>query len=132
MIIIRTRDAALEEKLLAFLAREHVRAEEFSLSTRAHLSFPDLDIDARARQVLQGGQPVALTKTEFDLLLFLASHAGTALSREELFQAVWGRESEDGIKVVANTISNIRGKMKRRGESGGHIQTVRGGYVFRS
>ena len=54
-------------------------------------------------------------------------HLHTALSKEDLFFAVWGRDSADTLKVVANTVSNLRRKM---GGSHTYIRTVRGGYVF--
>ena len=47
--------------------------------------------------------------------------------KEDLFSAVWGRDSADTLKVVANTVSNLRRKM---GGSQTYIRTVRGGYVF--
>ena len=47
--------------------------------------------------------------------------------RRCLFSAVWGRDSADTLKVVANTVSNLRRKL---GGSHTYIRTVRGGYVF--
>ena len=61
------------------------------------------------------------------MLLLLASNPGVTLSKEDLFSAVWGRDSADTLKVVANTVSNLRRKM---GGSQTYIRTVRGGYVF--
>ena len=61
------------------------------------------------------------------MLLLLASNPGVTLSKEDLFSAVWGRDSADTLKVVANTVSNLRRKM---GGSHTYIRTVRGGYVF--
>ena len=61
------------------------------------------------------------------MLLFLASNPGVTLSKEDLFFAVWGRDSADTLKVVANTVSNLRRKL---GGSHTYIRTVRGGYVF--
>ena len=60
-------------------------------------------------------------------LLFLTSNPGATLSKEDLFSAVWGRDSADTLKVVANTVSNLRRKLGSRQSD---IRTVRGGYVF--
>lgn len=132
MIIIKSRESEqeLEKRILAILKREHIDAEQFSFSSQYQLSFPALIIDGKSQQVFQNGKQIALTRIEFNLLLFLASNAGTVLSKEELFCVVWGRDSEDTIKVVANTISNLRKKIGSNGRENGCIRTVRGGYMF--
>ena len=131
MIVIKTRqpDPELEEKILAFLEREHIDAGQISISSRDKLTFPGLTIDATAREVLCGNRRLPLTRLEFDLLLVLASHEGSACSKSELFSAVWGHSSEDTLKVVANTISNLRGKIGDRSVQR-YNRTVRGGYAF--
>ena len=132
MIIIQSRESGqeLEERILAILKREQIDAEQFSFSSQYKLTFPDLTIDGNSQQVFQKGKKVALARIEFNLLLFLASNAGTVFSKEELFCAVWGRDSKDTIKVVANTISNLRRKIGDGGSDQTYIRTVRGGYVF--
>lgn len=131
MIVIKTRqpDLELEGKILAFLEREHIDAGQISISSRDKLTFPGLTIDGTSREALCGNRKLPLTRLEFDLLLVLASHEGNACSKLELFSAVWGHSSEDTLKVVANTISNLRRKI---GDSSGrhYIRTVRGGYAF--
>ena len=129
MIIIQANGAErdLEEKILALLRREDIAAERVSLSSRHTLTFPELTIDGRSQQAFQNGTALALTRIEFNMLLFLASNPGVTLSKEDLFFAVWGRDSADTLKVVANTVSNLRRKM---GGSHTYIRTVRGGYVF--
>lgn len=128
MIIIQANGAEgdLEEKILALLRREDIAAERVSLSSRHTLTFPELTIDGRSQQAFQNGTALALTRIEFNMLL-LASNPGVTLSKEDLFSAVWGRDSADTLKVVANTVSNLRRKM---GGSQTYIRTVRGGYVF--
>ena len=117
MIIIQANGAEgeLEEKILALLRREDIAAERVSLSSRHTLAFPEPTT------------ALALTRIEFNMLLFLASNPGVTLSKEDLFSAVWGRDSADTLKVVANTVSNLRRKL---GGSQTYIRTVRGGYVF--
>ena len=119
MIVIKTRqpDPKLEEKILAFLEQEHIDAGQISISSRDRLTFPGLIIDGKAREVLCGGRRLPLTRLEFDLLLVLASHEGSACSKSELFSAVWGQNSEDTLKVVANTVSNLRRKIGSAGQA---------------
>ena len=132
MIIIQSRESGqeLEERILALLKREQIDAEQLSFSSQYKATFPDLTIDGKLQQVFQNGKKVALTRIEFNLLLLLACNAGTVLSKEELFCAVWGRDSEDTMKVVDNTISNLRNKIGVGGSDQTYIRTVRGGYVF--
>ena len=105
MIIIQANGAEgdLEEKILALLRREDIAAERVSLSSRHTLTFPELTIDGRSQQAFQNGTALALTRIEFNMLLLLASNPGVTLSKEDLFSAVWGRDSADTLKVVANT-----------------------------
>ena len=116
MIIIQANGAEgdLEEKILALLRREDIAAERVSLSSRHTLTFPELTIDGRSQQAFQNGTALALTRIEFNMLLLLASNPGVTLSKEDLFSAVWGRDSADTLKVVANTVSNLRRKMGAR------------------
>lgn len=130
MIIIQANGAEreLEEKILALLRREDIAAERVSLSSRHTLTFPELTIDGRSQQAFQNGTALALTRIEFNMLLFLASNPGVTLSKEDLFSAVWGRDSADTLKVVANTVSNLRRKL---GGSQTYIRTVRAGTCSR-
>ena len=101
MIIIQANGAEgdLEEKILAFLRREDIAAERVSLSSGHTLTFPELTIDGRSQQAFQNGTALALTRIEFNMLLFLASNPGVTLSKEDLFFAVWGQDSADNIVV---------------------------------
>ena len=132
MIIIQTKasEQELEEKIIAILRREEINAERISFNSKRTFTFPNLTIDGEIQKVFQNGKEIALTRIEFNLLLFLAYNAGIVFSKKELFSAIWGSKSEDTLKVVANTISNLR-KKTRDGISGQtYIHTVRGGYMF--
>lgn len=132
MLIIKSKQPGkeLEESLLKLLRQAQMNAELFSFSSQYHFTFQELTIDGGSQQVLRNGRPVPLTNNEFNLLLFLASHPDRVLSKEELFRAVWGEDSENTQKVVSNTISNLRKKIEPSSHSTKYIRTVRGGYVF--
>ena len=94
------------------------------------LSFGALSIDTAARAVVLNGQPVVLSSNEFDLLLFLATHAGEIQSRETLFQHLYKREYNGIDRTLDVRISHLR---KKLGDTGGpdRIRTVWGhGYLF--
>ena len=71
----------------------------------------DLVVDGGARTVTLGGQPVALALREFDLLAFLVAHPGTAYSREELLERVWGWSFGDHSTVTVH-VRRLREKVE--------------------
>lgn len=113
MIVIKTRqpDPELEQKIRMLLEREHIEAEQISIDSWEKLVLPGLTLDGMTHEVSCNGRKVSLTRLEFDLLLMLASHEGQIFSKEELFRAVWGQNCDDTLKVVANTVSNLRKKL---------------------
>ena len=86
-----------------------------------------IKIDKTARRVWVNGDETTFTTKEFDLLTFLAEHPNHVFSKEELFRAVWGQNCDDTLKVVANTVSNLR---KKLAGCGSFIRTTHGGYAF--
>ena len=120
----------LEEKIIAFLKQEHIDVKRIFISSQNMLTFPGLIINGMSREVMCMDKKLPLTRLEYDLLLVLASCEGKVFSKEELFAAVWGKNCEDTLKVVANTISNLRKKMGKSTGCRYYIQTVHGGYAF--
>lgn len=95
------------------------------------LTFDALEIDPGARQVRCDGALVALTTREFDLLLFLARHAGRALTREQLMDHVWQYAFYSDTSTVTVHIRRLRAKLERDPEQPRWIETVWGvGYRF--
>lgn len=129
MIVIKTRqpDPELEQKIRMLLEREHIEVEQIFIGSQEKLVFPGLTLDGMTYEVSCSGRKVSLTRLEFDLLLILASHEGQIFSKEELFRAVWGQSCDDTLKVVANTVSNLR---KKLADCGRFIRTTHGGYTF--
>jgi two-component system, OmpR family, alkaline phosphatase synthesis response regulator PhoP len=74
------------------------------------------------------GKPVSVTKMQFRLLHFLASHAGTAYTRRQIIDAVQGADYPATERSVDSQIGEVRRKF---GEHGRLIEAVRGvGYRF--
>jgi len=91
-----------------------------------------LRIDPAARRVTRSGEELTLTKTEYELLLLLAEHAGQVLTRDTILERVWGYDFE----TTSNSLDVYIGYLRRKTEEGGRprmIHTVRGvGHVLRS
>lgn len=95
------------------------------------LQVGDMVLDPASRRVSRDGRDIELTKTEFDLLELLMFNAGIVLSRDVIYQRVWGMDFE----TTSNSIDVYVGYLRRKTEPAGKprlIHTVRGvGYVAR-
>ena len=90
---------------------------------RAGLSAGGVSLDADARTVTAGGQRITLTYKEFELLRLFMAHPGTAFTREQLMERVWGTDYCGETRTVDMHIRTLRQKL---GEYGEMIETVRG------
>ncbi len=95
------------------------------------LAVGDLTMDIGRRTVTRGGEHIELTKTEFDLLELLLTNVDLVLSRETIYERIWGYDFETSSKSLDVYIGYLRRKTEREGEPR-LIHTVRGvGYVAR-
>ena len=95
------------------------------------LRFGSLEIDRDARTVTVGGQPADLTSYQFDLLVALAERAGRVLTRDQIMEAVRGRELEAFDRSIDVHMGRIRAAIEADAKNPRRILTVRGvGYVF--
>lgn len=125
-------DAGADDYIVKPFAIEELLARIRTIFRRLQpkdvLRIEQVTIDLQAHSVTTPIGTVELTKTEYDLLVFLASHHTQVCSREQILQAVWGFDSEVETNVVDVYIRHLRTKL---GEAA-TIETVRGvGYVMR-
>jgi DNA-binding response OmpR family regulator len=71
----------------------------------------DLEVDHRRREARQHGAAVALTTREFDLLAFLSTNVGLALSRQQLLDGVWGADWYGDERTVDVHVAQLRKKL---------------------
>ncbi|XAH24092.1 response regulator transcription factor [Xylophilus sp. GW821-FHT01B05] len=106
------------------------RVEGATPSTRT-MRFGSLEIDRDARSVTIGSQPADLTSYQFDLLIALAERAGRVLTRDQIMEAVRGRELEAFDRSIDVHMGRIRAAIEVDAKNPKRILTVRGvGYVF--
>lgn len=92
------------------------------------MRFGPLTIDQAAHRVTVGGDALALTSTEFSLLVTLAERRGRVQSREELLNTVWGYDYAGYGRTVDTHVRRLREKLGGVSEM---VETVRGvGYRF--
>jgi DNA-binding response OmpR family regulator len=98
--------------------------------SQAVLHYGPVTLDPEAYQVALEGEPLELTRTEFDLLHLLLRNPGRAFGRAYLLDAVWGQGYYPGDRSVDNAILRLRRKLGTLGEA---IETVWGiGYRLRA
>ena len=83
-------------------------------------------IDLAGRTVTRDGTPVPLTRTEFDLLVELARHAGQVLTRDVLLDRIWGYDYLGDSRLVDVAIQRLRAKIESDPAAPELILTVRG------
>jgi len=97
----------------------------------SQLRFGALEIDRDARAVSVAGQPCELTSYQFDLLVALAERAGRVLTRDQIMEAVRGRELDAFDRSIDVHMGRIRAAIEADAKNPKRILTVRGvGYVF--
>ena len=125
-----TKPFSIEELVarIRVVLRRHLAAVD---GPRSRLQLADLELDDDTHEVLRGGSPIELTRTEFRLLRYLMMNAGRVLSRTQILDHVWNYDFAGDASVLETYISYLRRKVdKGRPQL---IHTVRGvGYVART
>jgi DNA-binding response OmpR family regulator len=95
------------------------------------MRFGSMEIDRDARTVTIAGKPCELTSYQFDLLVALAERAGRVLTRDQIMEAVRGRELDAFDRSIDVHMGRIRAAIELDAKAPKRILTVRGvGYVF--
>jgi two-component system response regulator ArlR len=123
-----TKPFAIEELLARIRAALKRRSP---IPTEETIVIDMLEINPTGRQVFYDGEPVELTKKEYDLLECLAKHENAVLTRNQLLDRVWGYEYLGDTNVVDVYIRYLRAKLDQK-YNVKLIHTVRGvGYTLR-
>ncbi|GFM25377.1 two component transcriptional regulator, partial [Mycobacterium sp. PO2] len=125
-----TKPFSLEE-LVARLRGLLRRSAYLTPADDETLRVGDLHLDATSHEVTRGGDALALTSTEFDLLRYLMRNQGKAVTRQEILRRVWEYEFGGKSSIVDLYVSYLRKKIDAGREP--MLHTVRGvGYMLRS
>ncbi len=113
------------------LARIRVCLRRRESAGQHELRFADLRLDTMTRDAWRSGRRIALTTTEYGLLRLFLSHPRQVLTRDLIYERVWGYDFEGESKVIEVYVRYLREKLEASGGSR-LIHTVRGaGYVLR-
>ena len=120
-------------KELSARIRALLRRARSSDPASPHLRFGDLEIIPDEGVVRRAGQEIHLTKTEFKLLVELASSPGRVFSREVLLERVWGYGYFGDGRLVDVHVRRLRTKVENDPANPQHVVTVRGlGYKLQA
>lgn len=121
---------AIEE----LLARVRALLRRSSQTTQARvepLAFADLVVNPKTQEVSRAGRSLILTRREYQLLEHFMRHPREVLTREAIFEAIWGPEHEGESNIIDVNVYTLREKLET-GRLPRLIQTVRGfGYALR-
>ena len=117
------------EELLARL--KALRRRKAPIETEAPLSFTDLTLDPSTRMAKRGGRSIELTAKEYDLLELFMRHPNQVLTRDQIYERIWGYDFGGESNIIEVYIRYLRSKLEADGEPR-LLHTVRGvGYALR-
>lgn len=111
--------------MVELVARVRAQLRVFAQASSTTLSGEGIEANLLTRKVQRQGRSVALSSTEFELLVLLLRHQGRVLSRELILSSVWGYQHDPATNVVDVYIGYLRRKLGRP-EDPAPICTVRG------
>lgn len=89
----------------------HMRREQRRQYNRAVRFFGEITIDYAARIIAINGEPVSMSKREFDIVELLSLNPGQVFDRERIYETVWGIDGDGNSDTVMGHIRKIRAKL---------------------
>lgn len=116
--------AELKARLRALLRRSG------SLTTNQTIQYRGIELAGKERDILVDKQPLKLTTKQYELLEFLIQNKGAILTKEQIYDRVWGFDSDTTIAIVEVFMHHLRKKLEPFGYHA-DIKTIRGvGYML--
>ena len=117
-------------KLLLMKVNALINRYRGLLVKNGRIEIDEISIEPARRQVNVNGRRIELSPKEYDLLLFFIENREQILSRDQILDAVWGRNFEGYDRAVDTYIKKLRASL---GDASSHIETViKSGYIWRN
>ena len=111
-------------RVKALLKRRGALADDSTLKIR------NLEVNLNNHKIVADNNEIALNGKEYDLLVYLLQNKNTILTKDQIFERIWGFDSDTSITVVEVYMSNLRKKL-RPSKNDSLIKTIRNvGYIF--
>lgn len=126
-------------EVIVRITRDHCPPQEQTIfewietnrATPDTLNYPGLEINLEHRRVFKNGQEVYMSRYEYGVLSLMAQHPGKLFTKEQIFEAVWHKDSDSYLRAVTSTIGRIRQKIEDDKDHPRYIKTVSNlGYQF--
>ena len=111
------------EELLARVRASLRRGSSEANTEAPKIEVGDFVIDQAAHKVSVRGQEVHLTPKEFDLLVYLARHAGKVITHRALLGAIWGGQSTEQVEYLRVFVGQLRKKLEPEGGARRYLVT---------
>lgn len=147
-VLILTAKDALDDKLKGFrlgaddymvkpFNREELLARIDAIIRRTHgnytenvIEFKELKLDLNSRKIVVNNQEVLLQGKQFDVLVYLINSKNSIITKEQIFDKIWGFDSETSTNVIEVYASGLRKELKKIGYDK-YLKTIRGvGYIW--
>jgi len=93
------------------VARVRAQLRVIAQASASTLSAEGIEVDLLSRKVRRHARQIALSTTEFELLVYLLRHHGHVVSREQILSSVWGYEHDPATNVVDVYVGYLRRKL---------------------
>lgn len=112
----------------AYRVKAQLRRAEYGNSTAQNFSIQigDLMLDTEGCRVKKNNKEIGLTAREFEILRYLAENAGRVISRERLYETVWGEDSFGCDNTIMVHIRHLREKLEENPAAPQYIITMKG------
>ncbi len=101
-----------------------------ALTDDSTIKINNLEVNLNNHEILADQQKIELNVKEYDLLVYLLQNKNTILTKDQIFERIWGFDSDTSITVVEVYMSNLRKKLRPSGNDN-LIKTIRNvGYIF--
>jgi DNA-binding response OmpR family regulator len=118
-------------KVRELVARVNAFLRRRKAGTESVTRFGEFTLDLTAHKLFRGGREVELTAKEFGLLAHFAAHAGRALTRNDILNAVWGNSMMVTPRSIDRCVTTLRAKIESAPHNPTFLQTIRDvGYRF--
>ena len=119
-----------ERKELLARIEAILRRSKVAYTEKNTIIFKDLVLDLNNREVKVNGEELALQGKQFDVLEYLLNSKNTIITKDQIFDKIWGFDSETSTNVIEVYASGLRKELKKIGYDK-YLKTIRGvGYIW--